>query len=307
MHPRIRSLAIVALAASLWGVSGTVAQALFDQYGFPPLGLVTLRMLFSGVLLLVILRPRFPRQHVGRLIVFSVLGLLAVQATYFLAIANSNSPTATLLQSLSLPMMAAFEGIRSMEGRNSRLGISVSLAVAGTLLLTLGQVRVSLALTPLGLLFGLLSAASAAYYTLDSRTLTQNEDAWSVTGWGMLIGGIVSLPLGTPSLIAYFGHGPIADPWTVMGWVLFVLIAGTLLPFGLYLQGRRGISGTEAGVGGVMEPVSASIVAFVFLGIVLTPLQYLGGVLVLLAVILLSQASVARNAAKNGASPPRST
>ncbi len=304
MPSRTRSVSIVLLAAALWGISGTVAQALFDRYGFPPLGLVTLRMSFSGLFLLVALRPRFPKERAGRLVLFSLIGLFAVQASYFLAIANSNSPTATLLQSLSLPMMAVFEGSRSRSGRSLGMVFAVLFAAAGTVLLTLGEARAGLTLTVPGLVFGLISAITAAYYTLDSRTLTRVEDPWAITGWSMLIGGLFSVPFGLPTLVSFGSHSFGGDPVLLLALILFVIVAGTLIPFGLYLEGRDVISGTEAGVAGVMEPISATVVALLFLGVVLTPLQYVGGALMLGSVVYLSWMRPAPPNASGGTSRP---
>jgi drug/metabolite transporter (DMT)-like permease len=290
MDLRARSFAVVLLAATLWGLSGTAAQGLFDLYGFPPLGLVTLRMLLSAAILLAVVRPSFPRGSALHLLVFSVLGLLAVQVTYFLAIANSNAPTATLLQSLALPMMAIYEWFLPRARRTVLVAASVGLAFVGTLVLTVGGTGGHLAVSFLGVTFGVLSALTAAYYTIDSRPLVQRHGAWAITAWGMLIGGLLSLPLGAPGLAQYLLHPPATGGMDILLLTLFVVVAGTLVPFGLYLQGRDRLSAIEAGVAGTMEPVSAAVVAFVVLGVVLQPLQYLGGALMLVAVVLIAGA-----------------
>ena len=93
-----------------------------------------------------------------------------------------------------------------------------------------------------------------------------------------------------PGLAQYLLHPPATGGMDILLLTLFVVVAGTLVPFGLYLQGRDRLSAIEAGVAGTMEPVSAAVVAFVVLGVVLQPLQYLGGALMLVAVVLIAGA-----------------
>ncbi len=75
---------------------------------------------------------------------------------------------------------------------------------------------------------------------------------------------------------------------TVVGLVLFVIIFGTILSFGLYMAGLERLAATETGVAASVEPIVASIAAYVFLGVRLDPLQYLGGALILVAVALIA-------------------
>ncbi len=287
---RLRAFGPALVAATLWGLSGTASQALFQRYGFPAPALVTLRMLVSGAILLAVLRPRLPSVAPARFLAFSVLGLYGVQLTFFLAIAYSNATTTTLLQSLSLPMMAGYE--IAVEGRrpDRRWAAAVALAVTGTVLLILGRSGgLGLAVTPLGLAFGLLSAVTAAYYILAARPMIRSSGSWPTVTWGFLVGGAASLPLGLLSLTGYPGAG--AALGAVVGLGGFVIVFGTLLAFGLFLTTLGPLTATEAGVAGTMEPIAAALASLAFLGVLLAPLQYLGGALVLVGVFLLAPAS----------------
>lgn len=44
-----KGLVMVLVGATLWGLSGTVAQRLFQDEGFTPGWLVTMRLLVSGI------------------------------------------------------------------------------------------------------------------------------------------------------------------------------------------------------------------------------------------------------------------
>jgi drug/metabolite transporter (DMT)-like permease len=62
---------------------------------------------------------------------------------------------------------------------------------------------------------------------------------------------------------------------------------GTAIPFGLYFVGINYIRSTRASITATLEPISAGFIAYLFLGEVLEPLQILGGVLVITAIVLL--------------------
>ncbi|MCG6946841.1 MAG: DMT family transporter, partial [Deltaproteobacteria bacterium] len=59
------------------------------------------------------------------------------------------------------------------------------------------------------------------------------------------------------------------------------------IPFGLYFVGINHIRSTRASITATLEPISAGFIAYLFLGEILEPLQMLGGVLVITAIVLL--------------------
>jgi drug/metabolite transporter (DMT)-like permease len=278
------------LGTCFWGLSGTASQALFQLYHFPALGLATIRMIVSGLILLVILRPSLPeRKNLRGLLAIAIFGFLGTQVSYLLAIQYTNAPTATLLQFLFLPMVAAYEALTGALRWSKRWSIILGFAGVGTLLLigVFSGNGFSILITPIGLIAGLLAAAAAAYYSLASRKIVKDKGPWWLLTWGFLIGGLLTSPFGILSLSHY--QPPVSTYFQLMAiWelVAFVIIFGTILSFGLYLSGLRHLPATEIGVVASIEPIAASIAAYVFLGNVLQPIQYVGGAIILLAVIL---------------------
>jgi drug/metabolite transporter (DMT)-like permease len=65
-----------------------------------------------------------------------------------------------------------------------------------------------------------------------------------------------------------------------------MVVLGTVVPFALVLQSLRHLRATQASVVGMTEPVIASVIAWVFLGEILTPVQIVGGVVVLVGIVL---------------------
>src|SRR5690606_31471006 len=103
---QVKGTTLAILAAIFWGISGTSGQYLFEQKGLNVEWLITTRLLMSGFVLLVftqfgqkttIFGIWRNRKDAAQLLVFSMVGMLAVQYTYFAAIKHSNAATATVL------------------------------------------------------------------------------------------------------------------------------------------------------------------------------------------------------------------
>src|SRR5712664_3856637 len=212
------------------------------------------------------------------------------QFAYLAAIQFANAATATLLQFLFLPLVAGYEAVKGVLRWSVQWTVSLLLAMVGTLFLVGGVPgwNFRILVTSNGVLFGLLAAVSGAYYTLASRPLVHAHGSWWVTTWGFAIGGLVTVPFGVESFLNYQMPSTPYGLEGLVGLVTFVIVFGTILAYGLYLAGLRRLSATEIGLASSSEPIVAAVAAFVFLGVILTATQYLGGALIILAVVLLA-------------------
>lgn len=189
---RKTGLTLVIIGAVLWGISGTVSQKLFQQYHVNVNGLVTIRLLVAGVLLLGMQSFRSTRSHVFdvwrnkwsalRLLIFGLLGMLAVQYTYMASIKHGNAAVATLLQYLAPVMIILYLLLRRQTVFSRHDVATVLLALMGCfLLLTNGSVS-NLSVPPVAVVWGLLSGLALAFYTLYSVPLLAQFDSQVIVG-----------------------------------------------------------------------------------------------------------------------------
>lgn len=142
---------LAVLAALLWGVSGTFGQFLFQKRGINIEWLITVRMLISGICLLLfakffeksdLLSIWKNKKDAIQLIVFSITGMLAVQYTYFAAIKHSNAATATVLQYAGPVVISVYLAFKNKKIPLMIEFLAIILAVVGTfLLVTHGNVN----------------------------------------------------------------------------------------------------------------------------------------------------------------------
>ena len=105
---------------------------------------------------------------------------------------------------------------------------------------------------------------------------------WTVLFYALLFSAI-------PWYIFYPPFNYLWAGFTLPQWLglLYIAFMGTAIPFGLYFVGINYIRSTRASITATLEPISAGFIAYLFLGEILEPLQILGGVLVIAAIVLL--------------------
>ncbi len=282
----------------LWGVSGTTAQALFTQQTVTANWLVSIRMLISGILLvlygLVIdRRQNLAVWHQGRdalyLIFFSFIGMAASQYTYFKAIDYGNAATATILQYLSPAIIIVYLALSTRSWPRRIDVVSLLMALAGTILLVTHGQLTSLAIPPKGFTWGLLTAVSATLYTLLPRKLLSKYGSISIVGWSMLIGGVAF------SLYYHVWTMMPAPSWDTYGRVGFVVIFGTMFAYLFFLGSLRDIRAATASMLGCFEPLSATLLSIIFLGVHFGLPEIIGALLIIGTVFVQAWATMQTN------------
>lgn len=97
----VKGVLMVLAGASLWGLSGSAAQYIFERGAVEAGSLVSVRLLASGVILLLYVSMKNGFQHVCQIwkkktdicsiLVFSIFGMLTVQYTFFASIEKGNA------------------------------------------------------------------------------------------------------------------------------------------------------------------------------------------------------------------------
>lgn len=285
-----RGMLNVLIAAVLWGSSGVSAQYIMEQSQMSSQFLTMTRLLFAGLILLTlsfvhgdrIFSILKNRKDALSLLFFTLVGALTVQLSFLITIEKSNAATATVLQFLSPTIIVAWFALV----RKSRPGTLVFAAIAtsliGTFLLVTHGDPTSLTISGAALFWGIVSAFSAAFYTTYPSQLIARYGTLPIVGWSMLLGGAILLPF-------YTGEG---DSFTLSGNVVlaffYLVVIGTSLTFSLYLKGAQMIGGPRASILSCAEPLSSAFLSLLLLGITFTLPDWLGTLLILSSVILIS-------------------
>ncbi len=293
----LRGYLYIGGAALLWGVSATLGRAVFTGRLAPsgealrpidPLILAQSRTTVSFLVLLpILLLRRGPRRLVlpaRDLLLAALLGILGVAGSnyfYYLAIQRTNVATAIIIQ-YTAPVWVLLAMILRRRQRPtwSRLA-AVLLAVAGSAMAIGAVGPTALRLDHLGVAAALVAAFTFAFYNIGGHEILRRHERWTVLlatlGSAAAFWSVVNPPWRIAA--AHYGRGQ----WFFM---LVFAIASLLLPFSLYFVGLQRLDATRAIVASCLEPVFSIVIAALALGEAVRPLQAVGILVVLGAIVL---------------------
>lgn len=292
MNRNLRGILCTLAGGIFWGFSGACGQYLFMRYNLDTSWLTAVRMISAGVILTLFSLIRSRGRDAGiwktakdaaQLVTFAILGLMFCQYTYLTAISHSNAGTATVLQYIGPVLIMAMVCAAKRRRPELREGIAIVLAVAGTYLLATHGNPGTMVLSGPALFWGLLSAFALALYTLLPAKLIARWGSIVVTGWGMLVGGIV---LGC--VIRVWDAPVILD---VRGWLALsgMVVMGTVFAYTLYMQGVSDVGPVRASMLASVEPVAAMLFSVFWHGAEFMWIDLIGFVCILATVFLLAK------------------
>ncbi len=290
--------AMVWTAATLFAVNGTVAKVVLAS-GISSLELTQIRSLgaFAGfALALALVRPRSLRvslRELPYLAVFGVTGVAFVQWLYFVAIHRLPVGIALLIQYLAPLLVALFARYVLEEPVRRRIWVALALALAGLAVIVQpwGDAR---ALDAIGVAAALGGAAAYALYILMAERGLRRRDPVSLSCYGFLFAAVFWLAV---QPLWRFPARRLDDGVSLLGnlasvelpvWLLvvFVVVIGTIVTFGLVVAALGHVSATRVGIVAMLEPVAGALVAWAWLGEALAAAQLAGGAIVLLGIAL---------------------
>ncbi|MBJ7554568.1 DMT family transporter [Marinomonas spartinae] len=289
-----RGLFYVCFAAIAWGTGGAVAAILYSN-GLGPVAVSFWRFAIGMLVLALvalIMNSKEKRRAMGafirerwrRMMVIG-MGLAIYQTAYFAAVQYSGLAVATIVTLGLGPVLMAIGSYLTMNERISRTGaLIMAFAILGLGLLTWGGEIGSHSL--LGLAFAVLSSICYACVTLITRAMGRHAyiDRFNVTFFGIVIGTLCLLPF------ALF-EGLTSRSGTIFQSVVFLSYLGVVPTAAAYILFNAGLSSVRATTASVMvliEPVTAALIAVLFLGETLTPIAVFGVTILMASVVILA-------------------
>jgi drug/metabolite transporter (DMT)-like permease len=289
--------AMVALAATLFAVNGTVSKVILGS-GIDAEQLTESRCagaLVGLLLIALVTRPsslRLRRSELPVIVALGVVGLALVQWSYFFAIHRLEIGIALVVQFVGPILVALWARFVYGEDVRARIWVALALAITGlTLIVEIWQAdRPDAA----GLAAAALAAVTYAAYILLAERGVRHRDAISLSAWGFFFATLF-WSLAAPwwnfpasrvdDRVSLLGHlsSSHLPTWALMAWMV---ILGTIVPFALVVAALRRISATRVGITAMLEPVLAIVIAWAWLGETLDPLQVSGAAVTLAGVSL---------------------
>jgi drug/metabolite transporter (DMT)-like permease len=223
-----------------------------------------------------------PRADVLRFFLLGIFGVAASNYLYYLAIQRTNVATAIILQYTAPIWVLIYTALRGANYPSTRKIGAVVLSVAGCALAVGLFGSGGFRMDAYGVIAALLAAFSFAFYNVGGHTVLARYDRWKVLAWVLLSASIFWIFVNPPWKIvaAHYGRGQ----WAFL--LVFSLLS-VLGPFSCYFAGLQHLEPTSAIVASCLEPVFSIVLTAIVLGELVRPVQTIGIVLVLVAIVLI--------------------
>jgi DME family drug/metabolite transporter len=288
-HNSNRGVWQILLAAIFWGTVGITTQALYNLSSTNPLSIGFFRLGIGALILLAVCWRLLGRRIVkikprDALLMFLMgLMLAAYQACYFTAITYSGVAVASLVTICTTPVIVALVSITLARERITRtVGVALISALCGTVLLVFARSGAGiLHASIIGILFALAAACGYASQILGGRLLTHHYHPLHINA--------VTFATGTVTLLILALSTRFVLSYPLQGWLLLLYLGSvpTAISYALFLIGMRTTSATITSIVTLVEPLTASLLAWLLFGEQLGPLGLLGGLLLVGAILLL--------------------
>lgn len=279
---RLVGTALALLSATSFGVMPVLTKVVYRD-GVGTLGVLSIRFSLAALVLFVLARARGEALPRGRgllgLVLLGGVGYAVEAACYFLALERIGAGLTALLlyfyPALVVVLAAVLLGVRPRP-----VGLlCVAAATAGTVL-TVGPVQGG---QVTGVLLGLGAALSYALYIVASSRAAAGVGPFTTAAVVMASAAAVYdvVALGASAAVP---HRPAA--WLAL---LGVALIGTVVAVSAFFAALERLGPSDTAVVSTVEPVVSVGVAAAVLGERLGPVQVVGGVLVLGAVLALAR------------------
>jgi drug/metabolite transporter (DMT)-like permease len=272
---------LIIISAVAFGTLPILARLAY-QAGADTLTVLLFRYTIAAVVMVALSLSRRTPLPRGRILLgltlMGAVGYVGQSLAYFTALTLASASLVSLLLYLYPAIVTALSALIFKERLTPlKLG-ALFLALVGTALTIgpLGSGHVQ------GVLFALAAAGIYSVYILAGSRLMPHTSALGASTTVIIAAAVVYA-----GVVAV--HGPVF-PRTYSGWVMVVAIAliSTVLAIMTFFAGLKLIGPSKASTLSTLEPVVSVGLAILVLGEAVGPLQILGGLLILTAVLVCS-------------------
>lgn len=282
---RLSNILLTALAPISWGTTYAVATEFLPPNH--PLLVASMRSLPIGFLLIIGLRKLPKGNWWWKILILGGLNIGVFQALLFIAayrLPGGVAATAGAIQ----PLLVGLFAWQILSLKPNRL--SFIAAIAGFIGVGLLVLEPSVKLDTIGIIAAIGGAVAMGLGTVLVKRWKPPVSLMVFTAWQLTVGGLILLP------IALITEGTFTELTKTNLWgFIYLGLIGTGLAYALWFRGINILSPTAASYLGLLSPVVATLIGYVFLQETLTAIQLIGLATVLVSIVIGQQTSFPQN------------
>ncbi len=279
---RTAGVVFIALSAIAFGSMAIFGKLAYVE-GIRLDSLLFLRFAIAGgvmALWMLATRQAWPRGRtlVGLMLMGGV-GYVGQAWCYFTSLSYASAGLTAMLLYLFPAIVTVLHAFLSRRRLTGLRAGAVAAALIGTALTVGGNAQGQM----LGIVFGVAAALIYSVYIIAGERITAGVGAIPAAT-------VIMLSAATTSALVVFSRGYTA-PVTTMGWsaVLAIALVCTVVAIVAFFAGLSRLGAPDASTLSTLEPVATIVLAALFLGETILPLQMLGGAIILAAAITLAR------------------
>ena len=290
---RLGGLIAVCVAGVIWGTIGPGVRLLHEWSGLSPWVITAYRAAIAvlAVLLATLVGRRLTstwdaaRQQWRRIVVLGVLTAVFQLLFFIGVIAAGASVTTVVCLGFAPVLLLVLGSVRERRLPPASRALTVSIAVVGLLLVSLvGSAGDPMPHPLLGIVVALASGTAYALSAEVAKPLAHQLDPQTQTTATMCVAAVLLVPGG---LLAGALRGETLIATDLKSWLALVYLGAFTMAFAyaVFYAGLRGMSSGAAMVATLIEPVSAVVLAVIFLHERLSVAGVIGCLLILSAIV----------------------
>jgi DME family drug/metabolite transporter len=288
---------ICLVATFAWASTGIFIRYLTETYRLPALALAYWRDMLVGVgviLVLVLFKPvllHLERRHWLFMMLYGLI-LATFNTLWTFSVALNGAAVSTVLAYSSAAFTAVLAWWLLGESLGLLKGLAVILGVGGCVLVAGAYDLNVWRLNPFGIITGLFSGvAFAAYSLIGKYSSNRGINSWTAMAYTFSLAAFLLL---MSNIIVEALSGVVLgsnlfwleDQWLGWGFLIVLALGPTVGGYGLYTLSMAYLPASVANLIAMLEPPLTAVMAYLLLGEILTPLQLVGGALIISCVVI---------------------
>ncbi len=293
MQSKFYAYANLSLAMIIVGSSVVFGKII--TYSFPVFLASGLRFAIASAVMLPVLliyekkRLRISGKDLGNLILMAFCGQVVFTFLVLLGLRYTSAIEAGIITSTSPAMMAVVTYLFFREKPGVCHMLAIGMVVAGVIIVN-GFVDVQTFSIPtrhmLGNLLMIGAVAGEAFFLLMRKRISSDISNLALATYLCFSGFVLFLPLSLYQAVSFNFSSVSIFAW---GAILYFGAVFTVMAYIFWFQGVSRVSGSTAGVFTAVMPVSAVVLSCLFLKEKFTLHHAVGGILILIAILMMSK------------------
>ena len=278
---------LIIISGILWGCMGVFSKTL-NKIGFDSMEGSAIRLVICAVIFVIInfRHLKINTKDIWKFISIGIFSIFTMSYTYFESIRLSSLTLASILLYTAPFMVTMASYFLYKEKMTPTKIICLILAFSGIIMISGADSEI--ALTPKGLIFGLLSGASYALYSIIGKNLLKTYKPETVCSYAFIFASVMALITTDLPLIC----STISESKNLFKTIIIMSGCGVITaaaPYTLYTLGLKYAPAGKASILACVEPLTACLIGIIIYGDKLGIISLFGIFMIFTAVIWLSK------------------